>query len=327
MAQPLRVGLLGCAEIAWRNVLPAFQRVPDVVVTAVASRTPPKAEQYAARFGAAPVVGYAALLARTDVDLVYIALPASLHHMWARRALNAGKHVLLEKPLTVSLAEAEDLVTVARKQRRWLTENLMFQHHSQHAAVRERIARGDIGVPQAFSAAFGIPRRAADDIRYRAELGGGALLDVGVYPTRAASLLLGDDLDIAGAVLRVDADGVDLSGAALLHTPGGVTADLTFGFESAYRSTYAVWGSEGRISLDRAFTPPPSMRPTLRLCRQDHVQEFSLPPDDQYANLIRGFVASIRSGSDFAPHGEELVRQAATVERIRRAARLATPTA
>ncbi|GGW54649.1 oxidoreductase [Streptomyces lucensis JCM 4490] len=319
----LRVGVLGCAGIAWRNTLPAVLRVPEVRLTALASRDPAKARTFADRFGGTPVEGYDRLLTRDDVDAVYVALPTGLHHHWARRALLAGKHVWAEKPLAATAEQAEDLVRLARANGLVLRDNFMFLHHSQHAVVARVIAEGRIGEPRSFSSAFGIPPRPDDDVRLSAELGGGALLDVGVYTVRAAQLLLGDDLTVAGSVLRVDrARGVDLAGSALLHTPDGRTAALAFGFDRAYRSTYAVWGSEGRLSLDRAFTPPATHRPLLRIERQDHHEELSLAPDDQFAQLVRAFAAAVREKRDHRPYEETLLRHAALTDSIREGARL-----
>jgi NDP-hexose-3-ketoreductase len=261
-------------------------------------------------------------LDRDDVDAVYIALPTGMHHAWARRALEAGKHVLVEKPLATSLAEAEELVATARKCGRWLADNFGFVHHSQHASVRKLIADGRIGQPRMFSGAFGIPPLPANDIRYRPELGGGALLDLGVYPLRAAQLMLGTDLTVVGSVLRMDADrGVDLGGSALLSSAQGVTVQVTFSFQSSYRSTYSIWGSAGRITVGRAFTPPATMQPVLRLERQGSVEDITLPADDQFANLTRSFAQRVLERSDFDSHGEALLHHAGLVEQTRDLAR------
>ncbi|TYK52737.1 Gfo/Idh/MocA family oxidoreductase [Actinomadura decatromicini] len=322
MSDVLRIGVLGCAAIAGRKVLPAMARVEDVAITALASRDPAKAAEFAGRFGGAPVTGYADLLDRPDVDAVYVAVPTGLHHRWALRALEAGKHVLVEKPLTATLDEAAELVAEARRSGLWLMDDFMFRHHSQHTAVRRLVESGRIGEVRSFASAFGIPPLDPSDVRYQAELGGGALLDVGVYPVQAALMFLGEELSVAGSVLRVDPElDVDLEGAALLHTPAGVPAHLSFGFRSSYRSMYEIWGSEGRIVLERAFTPPPTLNPTLRVVRQDHAEEITLPPDDQFAQLVRAFARGVRDGAVLGPYADRLLRHAALVDDIRSQAR------
>ncbi|MFD0683232.1 Gfo/Idh/MocA family protein [Actinomadura fibrosa] len=322
------MGVLGCASIALRKVMPAMRDAEHVELRAVASRDPARARDAARRFGCAAAGGYEDLLGRADIDAVYIPLPTGLHAHWTERALAAGKHVLAEKPLTCDHATAVALVEQARKAGLWLMENYMFLHHGQHRAVGDLVAAGRIGAPRVFTARFGIPPRDAADIRYRPDLGGGALLDVGVYPIRAASHFLGPELDVVGSVLRMDpATGVDVAGHALLCTPSGITAELSFGFEHAYRSGYALWGDRARITVDRAFTPPPGSEPLVRVESPDGTEELSLPADDQVKNTAEAFARSVLGDADYAPHAEAITRQAALVERVRARARIVRPPA
>ncbi|TDB69965.1 Gfo/Idh/MocA family protein, partial [Micromonospora sp. KC721] len=157
--RPVRLGLLGCADIALRRVLPAVAALDSVRLTAVASRTMAKATAVAERFGGVPIAGYDQLLARADIDAVYIPVPTGLHATWIRRALAAGKHVLAEKPLTSCQADTADLVATAEKAGLVLMENYMFVHHGQHAAVRRLVTGGAIGELRSFSATFTIPAR------------------------------------------------------------------------------------------------------------------------------------------------------------------------
>ncbi|MGA5704408.1 Gfo/Idh/MocA family protein [Peterkaempfera bronchialis] len=292
----MRFGALGTSSIAWRRALPTLASAPGIDLVAVAGRSPEKTGRFAARFGceaSAPED----LLERDDLDAVYISLPTSLHHAWTAEALRAGKHVLVEKPIAVDAAEARDLVRLAEARDLVLRENFMFLHHPQHSAVADLLAKGRLGEPSALHSAFCIPPLPPDDIRYVAELGGGALLDVGVYPLRAACLLLGGGLRVAGATLRTRAsDGLDLSGQALLVSPSGVLADIGFGFEHSYRSSYSLWGDRARLTVDRAFTPPPAYQPTLVLEEQDHVEHFTLPAADQLRRCFTDFAEAVRAG-------------------------------
>jgi len=319
---PLRLGVLGCASIAWRKTLPALARVPGLALAAVASRDRDKADRFAARFGGEPVTGYSALLDRDDVDAVYVPLPAAMHAAWVERALRAGKHVLAEKPLATEYADAVALVRLAGERGLVLAENFMFTQHSQHARIRKLVADGTIGELRAVYAAFAIPPLPPDDIRYRPDVGGGALADVGGYPIRAAGLFLGDNLDVAGAVLRMDRRrGVDVGGAALLVRPDGVHAHVTFGMEHAYRCEYELWGTAGRLRLDRAYTPPEDHRPVVRIERPDGVRDQECEPDDQFANVLHAFVDEVRTGVHSGLSGEAVVAQAALVDRVRAVAR------
>ncbi|MET7985080.1 Gfo/Idh/MocA family oxidoreductase [Streptomyces sp. NPDC005281] len=316
MNGPVRIGVLGCADIAVRRMLPAFTAAPGLELAAVASRDPAKAERVGRRFGCRPVQGYAELIGADDVQAVYVPLPAALHAHWVEAALDAGKHVLAEKPLTTDPESTERLLDLAAKRGVALMENVMFVHHPRHEAVRRLVAEGRIGELRSFRAEFAIPPLADDDIRYSAELGGGALADVGLYPLRAALHFLGHGLDVVGARLTRGAGRqVETAGAALLATPGGVTAQLTFGMEHAYASRYELWGSEGRITVDRAFTPPADLVPVIGLHRGGRAEEIRLEPADQVAATVAAFADAVREGS--APRADTL-RQAVLLDDVRR---------
>ncbi|MFE7312929.1 Gfo/Idh/MocA family protein [Streptomyces sp. NPDC057555] len=319
----LRIGIMGCADIAWRRTLPAMAGNRAVRVTAIASRDERSAARFIERFGGVPLEGYDALLDRADVDAVYIPLPGLLHAEWVGKALDAGKHVLVEKPLTAGREDTERLVARARERRLVLLENYMFLYHSQHTAVHKALAEDAIGELRGFSSAFTIPPKPEGDIRYQRDVGGGAFLDFGGYPVRAAQFFLGSDLRVAGAVFRHDRErGVVMSGSVLLFTPKGVPARLTFGMEHSYRNTYSLSGSTGRLTLDRAFTPPETYQPVMRIERQDHAEQFVLPADHQFANVIDTFVGAVLGGQDISAQQEGSLRQAALIEEIRQKALL-----
>lgn len=320
----LRVGVLGCAGFARRRMLPAMAAAPGIAVVAVASRDAAKAAETARTYGCRPVTGYAELLALDEVEAVYVPLPAALHERWVEAALRAGKHVLAEKPLTTDRARTAELLTLARGLGLVLMENVMFVHHGQHQAVRTALAEGAIGELRALHSAFAIPRLQDADIRYDAGLGGGALWDVGVYPVRAALHFLGPELRVAGAVLtQQEGRRVDTSGAAVLHTPQGVTAQLTFGLDHPYVATYELWGTEGRLSVERAFTPPADFRPQVRLRRADGEKELPVACDDQVANTLAAFaraVQDLRAGRQARDGRAAVLRQAELLDEIREAA-------
>lgn len=293
-AEAVRLGVLGCADVAVRRVLPAAGRTTEAVLAAVAGRDPHRTARVAAHFGALPVNGYGELLGRSDVDAIYVPLPTGLHAQWVRAALEHGKHVLAEKPLTSSEAMTRELFELAASRGLVLRENYMFPWHSQHDAVRKLLADGAIGRLRTIHATFTVPRRPDGDIRHVAALGGGSLLDNGGYPVRAARMFLGDDLTVAGAALyRPSGAEVDHGGTAVLRRPDGAGALLSFGMDHAYEASYTLHGTEGVLTLDRAYAPPEDHRPVLRLRRQDHVEELALPADDQFAASVREFARAV----------------------------------
>lgn len=318
----LRMGVIGCADIATRRILPVLAAHDDVDLVAVASRDKAKAERVGAAFGCRGVAGYAAVLDRDDVDAVYIPLPPGLHHEWALRALRVGKHVLVEKPMSDSRENTLELISTATELGLVIAENFMFLHHSQHRAVRGMLGEF-VGELRVFSGSFAVPPLAPESFRYQAGLGGGALLDVGVYPLRAAQLYMAGELEVLGACLRIDeATGVDVAGSVLLSDERGATAQLDFGFEHCYRSTYALWGDRGRVSVRRAFTPPEALKPVVRVERQDELIERSLPEDNQVVNAIDAFVRAARAGDPLGIDTSATLRQARMVADVHRVARI-----
>lgn len=311
------IGIIGCADIAVRRAVPAIRRSPFRLV-AVASRSLGKAEAVAAAAGCDAVEGYERLLELPGLDAVYIPLPNSEHAKWAQRALEAGKHVLLEKPAVPAEESARDLVALAGERGLVIMENFAFLRHPQHELAQSLVADGAIGEVRAYNGAFGIPPTDPRGIKYQADLGGGALWEVGCYPVRAAQEYLGPSARVLGARLRFDPElGVDVCGVALLGDDDGVTANCSFGLSHGYRSTYDLWGSEGRLVLEWAFTPSHSTRPVLHLQQKDRETRILAPASDQFLGVFTAFHDAVRDPAARAAHHHELVRQAGLMARIR----------
>ena len=311
------IGVIGCADIAVRRALPAIRESPFDLV-AVASRSQEKAKGVATAYGCEAVAGYDRLLELPGVDAVYVPLPNSEHAEWARRALSAGKHVLIEKPAVPSEETARALVALAEERGLLVMENFAFLRHPQHDRARALLADGAIGELRAYNGVFGIPPTDPRGIKYQAELGGGALWEVGCYPVRAAQEYLGPPTQVLGAGLRFDPElGVDVSGVALLRDADGVTANCSFGLSHGYRSTYDLWGSEGRLTLEWAFTPSREARPVLRLEQKDRETRILAPASDQFLGVFTAFHDAVRDPAARPAHHHELVRQAGLMARIR----------
>jgi predicted dehydrogenase len=179
---------------------------------------------------------------------------------------------------------------------------------------------------QIVSASFGVPPGDPALIRYRRELAGGALREVGCYPVRLAAALLGPDVEVVGARLRHDPRfGVDVSGSALLADAAGITAQCDFGLTRAYRNTYQVWGSAGRIEVDWAFTPPPGTRPVVRVHGRDAVTEHRLPAADQFALMLAEFATACAEPARQEAYRRAVVDQATLLESVVRLAGVAGP--
>lgn len=181
MSEPLRWGILGAGKIArkFAGQLPQSSRAR---LAAVGSRRGDSAAQFAGRFGGRPHGSYADLLADETVEAVYVSLPNGLHHEWTVRALEAGKHVLCEKPIASNAAQAETMFDAAERAGRVLVEAFMYRCHPAIDALIETVRRGEIGQVRLIRSHFTFHRPVdADDARYRADLAGGAMMDVGCY--------------------------------------------------------------------------------------------------------------------------------------------------
>ena len=189
----IRFGILGCANIAIRSLMPAISRHPACRLAAVASRSRDKAGPLAAQY-ACRALGYEELIADPAIEAIYVPLPTGLHVEWVMKVLAAGKHVLCEKSLGCTEAEVSRMVAEARRRRRLLMETFQFRFHSQHAAAKEILASGVLGEIRCFRSAFGFPPfpDGKANIRYQKALGGGALLDTGAYTIKAATFMLGE---------------------------------------------------------------------------------------------------------------------------------------
>ncbi len=309
---------MGCAQIAERSVIPAILEVEELQLAGVASRGEAKAKAFSERFNTTAYVGYDALLADENIDAIYMPLPTGLHAEWIQKCLAAGKHVLCEKSLTSTYAEAQQVLKAAHEAGKLVLEDFMFEHHAQMKLIKEIVASGRIGDLRCVRASFGFPPFPdADNIRYQYELGGGALLDAGGYPTKIAQLLLGNDLQVAGASLAFDPEkGVDIFGSAQLNSKSGVSAQLSWGFDNAYRCEIELWGSKATLLTTRIFTAKPGFEPEIIISANGQSETIKAPADNHFKNILRHFATTIHSG-DFAPTHAALLSQSRLLSDIK----------
>lgn len=295
----MNIGILGTAEIAFRRFLPALQKCSDDTYAGVASRTPEKAIKFKEAFAGKIYDSYDALLADGSVDAVYVPLPPALHYEWGKKVLEAGKHLLMEKPFTTRLAETEELLKLAKEKHLTVHENYMFLYHSQLAQIKSMIADGELGEIRLFRMAFGFPKRAEGDFRYNKALGGGALLDCGGYPVRLAMELLGDTARVVQASLsQPEGYEVDLFGSAVLKNADGLCAQVSFGMDNAYQCQLEVWGSKATLIAPRIFTAPDGFSPQVLIRNAQGEQALQLEPDDSFYNSIKQFLAKADSSKE-----------------------------
>ena len=238
---------------------------------------------------------YEELLGDDTVEAVYIGTPNALHGPWSIAAARAGKHVLCEKPLGVSRAEAEEMFGVAREQGVRLMEAFMYRFHPRTRKLAELVAAGDIGAPTLVRSSFGFRLTDAANVRLSADLAGGALMDVGCYPVNAARMLAGP---VASVRASARVEDVDVTLAGVLDHARGALSVISCSLVSGRHNVLQVIGTDGVIDMPVAFTPPRDELSRLVVTRGTDTEELTFEPVDQYTAEAEGFAACVAAGPD-----------------------------
>src|SRR4051812_6710708 len=255
--QRLRWGILGTGNIA-RQFAGGVAAARRSVVAAVASRGAETAEAFARQFGIGAAYGsYDELLRNPDVDAVYVSLPNTLHHPWSIRALQAGKHVLCEKPIAASAAEAVEMFDVARHAGRLLVEAFMYRSHPLTRAVLDVVRGGEIGQVKLIRTSFCFrTSKLSGNIRFDPSLAGGSLMDVGCYCLNFSRLIAGEEPERFEVVGHLNESGVDDLAAGLLHFRSGIVATFQCGILVQGDNTATVSGDGGYVEVPVPWKPP-----------------------------------------------------------------------
>jgi D-xylose 1-dehydrogenase (NADP+, D-xylono-1,5-lactone-forming) len=290
VSEPVRWGILSTARIN-RLVIPAARASEKLELVGVASREQARAEEYARQWEIPRAYGsYEALLADDQIEAVYISLPNNLHAEWSVRSLEAGKHVLCEKPMGKRAAEIEQAFDVAERAGLLLSEAFMYRHNPQARRLRELLDEGAIGEPRIARARFGFALFDTANIRLRPDVEGGSLMDVGCYCVNGLRLVAGEPELVFGQQL-VGPSGTDWVFTGSLRFPGDV-----FGFFDCWtslpeRDELEILGSEGSLFLD---DPWHAGRPVIELRRDGEVERIELEPADTYRFELENVSDAIR---------------------------------
>ncbi len=313
---PVTWGILSTADIN-RKFLAGAREAQNAEVVAVASRDLALARDYAGRHGIERAHGdYDALLADPGVEAIYIPLPNSMHVEWTVRALEAGKHVLCEKPLSRRSAEVERAFDVAAREGLLLMEAFMYRHNPQTARLLELLADGVIGRVRMIRAAFSFVAENPANVRLSAALDGGAVMDVGCYCVSSARLIAGEPLRV-GAEQVLGGDGVDIAFAATLRFPGDVLAHFDAGLSLATRDELEVVGDEGSLFLE---DPWHCLEPVIELRRADGVKRIEVERVNSYRLEVENLSAAIRGEVAALLGRDDALGQARAIEALYAAA-------
>jgi predicted dehydrogenase len=329
MADRIKWGILGNAEIARVCVIPAIQKSRNGWVRALASRSPEQASEVAEKNNLDLLYdSYDSLLNDPDIDAVYIPLPNHLHHPWTLKALQAGKHVLCEKPLACNAGEAREMVNAAADAGLVLMEGIMYRFHPRSQLIKDMVTLGKIGKVSLVRSTFCYPMDeellvSGNNARLKTEMGGGALLDVGCYSVSVARWFMGGEPTEVQAQAVYHSSGVDMHLVGSLRFPENALATFEASFTSALQQTYSVVGSEGTIELPHdAFIPWEreavfSVRGKNQEVGQKHVTESA----DEYQLMVENFAGAILAETELELSPEESVRNMQVLDALAEAAR------
>jgi predicted dehydrogenase len=313
----VRIGILGAARIAPMALIRPSRLVPEAEITAVAARDEARARKFAARHGIPRVhASYDALLGDPEIDAVYNPLPNGLHCEWTIRALEAGKHVLCEKPLASNADEAARMGEAAKKTGLVLAEAFHWRYHPLAARMKEIVDGGTLGKIQHVEASLCIPFLLPGDIRYRYDLGGGATMDTGCYTISIVRFLAGAEPEVTRAEARLSSKDVDRWMQADLRFPDGRTGRITCALASStlFKIDAQVVGDRGRMSV---FNPiGPHYYHHIKLRTAEGTTRERVRGDATYTHQLRAFVEALRGGAPMPTDAEHGIANMRVIDAI-----------
>jgi D-xylose 1-dehydrogenase (NADP+, D-xylono-1,5-lactone-forming) len=308
----VRWGILSTADIN-RLVIPGAHASDKVELVAVASRDQARAGEYARRWQIPRAYGsYEALLEDDEIEAAYISLPNNLHCEWSIRALEAGKHVLCEKPMSKRAHEVEEAFDAAERTGRLLMEAFMYRHHPQVGRLRQLLDEGAIGDLRVVRSCFSYSLYDAENIRLRMDVDGGSLMDVGCYCVSGSRLLAGEPELVFGQQL-LGPSGTDWVFAGAMGFRGGVTALFDCGTSLPERDELEAIGTEGSIFLD---DPWHADAPVIELRRDGGTDRIELEPEDIYRLELENLSAAIRGEDEPLLGRDDAVGNARAIEAL-----------
>ena len=318
----LRFAILGAARIAKPALIDPLSENPDATLIAIGASTRERALEYAMTHAIPNAGTYEEIIARDDVDVIYIALPPADHFKWSLKALKAGKHVLLEKPATVNEEDAHTLVEAARAAGKRLIEAFHYRWHPLFRRAMEIVQSGSLGELVSAVAEFSVPiARNAREFRWQASQGGGALADLGCYPVSWLRQLAGAEPEVTAAHQDLEPDGIDRRTTAHFSFPEGLQADLICDMEPVggrKPPRLALVGTKGRIDINNPLAPQYGAELILTL--DGHQAHETFPRRPTFAYQFDGIVEAIQSGKPVWTEGADLIANAAAMAAIRRVA-------
>lgn len=314
----IRWGVLSTANIGIKQVIPAMQLSEYCEVTGIASRKLETAQAASRQLGIPRAYGsYEKLLADPDIEAVYIPLPNSLHVPWSMRALESGKHVLCEKPIGLNAAEAEELLKAAKKQPKLkIMEAFMYRYHPQWQRARQIVVEGEIGELMTIQSFFSYHNVDPSNIRNRADVGGGGLMDIGCYCISLSRFIYGAEPERVYGIIKYDPRfRVDRITSGIMEFRQG-TSTFTCGTQFVPYQRVNIVGTEGRIEIEIPFNAPPDKPCRIWHQKGSEVEEIVFDACDQYTIQVDLFSQAVLDDTEVPIPLEDAVANMRVIEDI-----------
>ena len=315
----INIGIIGAARVAVYAMIAPARDIPRVNVAAIAARDPVRAQAYAAEHGIAKVhASYDALIADPSIDLVYVATPPAFHAAIAINALEAGKHVLVEKPFSMNAVEAQRVLDAAERAGRRAFEAFHYRHHALWHRIVDVCRGGALGRILSLDAAFHAPiAKSAREFRWNASIGGGALMDLGCYPLQWVRVATGEEPVVERATMRM-IDGVDAATEIVLRFPGGATANVACSMDSgAFAAFLNIIAERGSIRVLNPLAPQMGYKFDIDVdgkTRSETIEGLST-----FAAQLQAVAATLLDGAPFPLAANDPVKSMAVIDAVRAA--------
>ena len=310
----LKFGLIGCSKTASKNFLPVINSKNDIKLDFIGSRSFDKAKNWAKENNCENFGNYDDVI-NSDVDAIYLPLPIGLHEEWAIKAAKSGKHILCEKSSTTSYNSAKKIIDICKTNNVRILEGFSFRFHPQHKKI-QNLMISELGEFHNFYGTFGFPSPPKDDIRWSQKLGGGILNDAACYPICASRIIFDSNPINVTTNLDIDTEHqIDKKADVFLTFPNKKTAFISSGFSHYFQSKYSIWGSNAKITANRAYAVSKNFDTSIHLDKDDKITEIQIPKSDQFELMFTEFCDVIsKQKINLFNFEDELLDQAKVLE-------------
>jgi NDP-hexose-3-ketoreductase len=313
----MRIAVIGIGNIARKSIIPAILNSSNAELVVCIDRTASKENEIKKLYGCEFSTSLEDANQKFKFDCVYISTPVGVHKDLIIQSAKLKKHILCEKSIVSNYLDSLNIIEICKENRVALFECFMYQFHPQHEIIRQLIGAGEIGTPLHVQAWFGFPPINKSDFRYSSNLGGGATLDAGSYTVHFARNFFREEPIEVFSILENENHEIDIRGSVMLNFGKSRTAHCVYGFNNFYQNNYAIWGSEGKITLSRAFSLPAEVSSNLIIEKKGfESKSINMPKVDHFQIQIENFITGYNSETTRELWYDDIKAQALVISKI-----------